>query len=130
MSVVGVPKPLSAAFVKRMLRRYSEPGLQIPPLPGFAASVPKVTMLCALMGLLLARSRVVAMADWLLLSWAAAAYISWYILAYQHMLWHHMFDGLVFSWSFGLAIAMLFHRLIPIALPGPGKIGSWPGSSH
>ena len=37
-----------------------------------------------------------------------AGYASWYIFAYQHMMWHDMYDWYVFALTLGLAFTMLF----------------------
>ena len=34
-------------------------------------------------------------------------YLSWYVFAYQHIMWHSMYDWYIFSLTLGLSFSML-----------------------
>jgi len=110
LTAQDVPEPVSIGFVKRMGRRWLEDGVALPPMPGLGVQVPKVTLVL-LAGLVLwSRRRWLDATDWQVLVWCPLAYLSWYLLAYQHNLHHHIFDRLLFSFTFGLALPLVLYR--------------------
>lgn len=102
-STDGVPTPLSPDFLHWFVRVWGLlqwPALKLPTLLIVSKlSIVVIFLLC------LARERKTRLLP--LFLWAGAAYWSWYVFAYQQMMWHDMYDSLVFAAT--LQLFMVFY---------------------
>lgn len=112
MSIEGVPVPFSSGFRWAIMDRYSWSGLSVP----FVVIVPKTGFL---LFFLLVSLTVREWRDVQILVWAVLTYISWYVFAYQHIMWHAPYDSLLFAVTIQLAM------LVVLAI----RIGSFLGRS-
>lgn len=89
-SINGVSPPLSPDFFYSMLSRLSWTGFSFP-LLGI------ISKFCLLILFLFAAYRERKSLLFPAFLWALAGYMSWYIFAYQHIMWHDMYDSLLFA---------------------------------
>ncbi|MFT6775174.1 MAG: hypothetical protein ACJA1L_002893 [Paracoccaceae bacterium] len=99
VSTDGVAAPLSVAFFKNILFRWTDNGFAIEDL----FSVSKALILAVFAWLCV----VDRSASWRLTAvWAVATYASWYVFAYQHIMRHYVYDTMLFSCSIALAVVI------------------------
>jgi len=103
-STSGVVKPLTLQFYNVMTYRWSLPGFS---LLNTWTALSEINVIILMVTALLIRVRWM---DWNELSiyvFGFTGYVSWYVFAYQHIMWHDMYDWYVFSLTLGLAFIML-----------------------
>jgi hypothetical protein len=116
MSMAGVEAPWSLGFFQEVAIRMNEAGLSIP----FLVMLRKGLFVLIFLVLWLTREDRVER-DVLL--WALICYISWYVFGYQHIMWHRMYDWLLFSVTLQLAILIVVGMRIAKRLNLPCHLG-------
>lgn len=104
-SITGVAKPLTLAFYNVMTYRWSLPGFSI--LNTWTV-LSEINIIILMIGSLLVRFKYMDWNELAIYVFGFLGYASWYIFAYQHMMWHDMYDWYVFALTLGLAFTMLF----------------------
>jgi hypothetical protein len=100
MTIEGVPIPFTSGFFVEMARRLNLAAFSLP----FVVTLPKYVFWAIFVALALtARDQQVR---WLLI-WAVIAYLSWYVFAYQHIMWHSQYDWLLFAVTIQLALLVV-----------------------
>ena len=90
VTLEDVPPPFSPEFFKSMVLRWVWNGFTVP----LFFYAPKIAVLLVFLILLL---RTKDMTFRRLFLWALIAYLSWYVVAYQHIVFHEMYDSLLFA---------------------------------
>jgi len=94
LSLKGVPVPFSNEFFQSMIYRWKWTGLSAPLL----FSIPKLWLLILFIVIFIVISIKTKGGEFkMLFIWALLAYGSWYLFAYQHILWHVQYDSLLFA---------------------------------
>jgi hypothetical protein len=107
MSQEGVPSPLSFQFIRTIAERMIRPGFILPiNISTINLSVPKGIILIALGGMSVVYLRAGSFRQLALFAWGITAYSCWYILGYQHIMWHAAYDYWLFSLSIGLVMIL------------------------
>lgn len=107
LSVEEVVPPFSSAFFGTLRTRWSNSGLALPYSAVSVSEIGVLALYCVVpLFLRPAGWRVFAL-------WGIGlfAYGSWYVFAYQHILWHGMYDWLIFSISIVPVLAVFMARL-------------------
>lgn len=104
-STTGVAKPLTLAFYNVMTYRWSLPGFSI--LNTWTV-LSEINIIIMMVASLLIRFKYLDWNELAVYVFGFLAYVSWYVFAYQHMMWHDMYDWYVFALTMGLAFIMLF----------------------
>lgn len=102
-SLTDVPFPFSPAFFGEIQHRWDWPGFAFGDWPYLRKF--HFLLLAAFTAFAFRTRR-----DAEILVWSVAAYISWYICAYQHIMWHLQYDSLLFSMTIQLALAIIWSR--------------------
>jgi len=96
-SLDNVPSPLSLEFAKNILYRLSEPSFAFEDI----YSISNMFVIIVFLGLFIYDRR----NRWLLVYiWAITAYLSWYVLGYQHIMQHYKYDALLFTCTISLSV--------------------------
>lgn len=104
-SIDGVPLPFSTKFIKIMNERWNYPAFSVNE-SGFALSQANIIIMMML-GALFRLSRITDN-EKIIYSYGLLGYASWYVFAYQHIMWHSMYDWYIFSLTMGLSFGLLF----------------------
>jgi hypothetical protein len=99
-SLQDVPAPFTTDFIVRMGSTWSWPALDLPRL----LRVSKLALLGVII-VLMARTRCRPSRN--ILIWSVLAYVSWYVFAYQHIVFHAVYDSLLFAAT--IYLALVFH---------------------
>jgi hypothetical protein len=99
-SLQDVPAPFTTDFIVRKGSTWSWPALDLPRL----LRVSKLALLGVII-VLMARTRCRPSRD--ILIWSVLAYVSWYVFAYQHIVFHAVYDSLLFAAT--IYLALVFH---------------------
>lgn len=100
----GVATPFSSSFFETMNSRWSSSAFSIKPE---WPSISELDVILAMMIGLLIRYDKMAVNEKLIYTFGFVGYISWYIFAYQHIMWHSMYDWYIFSLTMGLSFSLL-----------------------
>lgn len=103
-SIKGVPVPLSPAFLNAMNERWSTTAFSIIQ-SGLKLTELHVLLLMALV--LVVRLKTMRPTEKMIVAYAVFGYLSWYVFAYQHIMWHQMYEWYIFSLTMGLAFSLL-----------------------
>ncbi|EGF32117.1 hypothetical protein IMCC9480_2930 [Oxalobacteraceae bacterium IMCC9480] len=103
-SLNGVPFPLSSRFVDAMNERWSATAFSLTK-DGMKLTEMNVIMLIGFFTIL--RLRVMSNVEKIIIAYGVLGYLSWYLLAYQHIMWHRMYDWYIFSLTLGLSFSLL-----------------------
>lgn len=103
-STTGVAKPLTLAFYNVMTYRWSLSGFSI--LNTWTV-LSEINIIILMVGSLLIRFKHMDWDELAIYVYGFLAYASWYVFAYQHMMWHDMYDWYVFALTLGVAFIML-----------------------
>lgn len=103
-SIYGVPFPLSTQFIDTMKYRWSYPAFSISN-NGFALSEMNIILL--LLSGFFIRLRKMTVNEYIIYFYGFSGYASWYIFAYQHIMWHNMYDWYIFALTLGLSFGFL-----------------------
>lgn len=103
-SIKGVPVPLSPAFLYAMNERWSTTAFSIIK-SGLKLTELEVLLLMALV--LVVRLKNMLPVEKIIMAYGGFGYSSWYVFAYQHIMWHQMYEWYIFSLTMGLAFSML-----------------------
>jgi len=96
----GVPKPFSRDFYKHAQARLQESAYSI---PLFKTTISKSLLLIFVF---LSLGVFLYFQDYqpvYISIWALLTYLSWYVAAYQHIMWHPFYDWLIYSLTIGFA---------------------------
>jgi len=104
-SLSQVPLPFSVAFMKDIAFRLTENAFAFEDVFSLSRAL---TLLLFVVFCAWLRTREAL----LVLSWSLATYASWYVFAYQHIMQHYTYDGMLFSATVGLALVYLALRYI------------------
>ncbi len=104
-SVTGVSLPFSPGFFKYMIIRMNWVGFTLPLL----GSITKFALLLIFIFYAWKEKSTNYLPVFV---WAIAAYISWYIFAYQHIMWHAQFDSLIFVATIQLVLVLYLANLV------------------
>lgn len=102
-SVNGVPIPFSAKFFTVINERWGSSAFSVP----IIGSLTEKHIILAMLIAAAARYGRMASNEALVFAFGFIGYFSWYIFAYQHIMWHPMYDWYLFSLTFGIAASML-----------------------
>lgn len=109
MSFTDVPLPFSTGFFAEIDARWDWPGLGV----GSTFAIPKSLFLAALCITAAVFRRGPEMT---LVVWALFAYVSWYVVGYQHIMWHIQYDSFLFAATIQLSLAVIWgQRLMQFA---------------
>lgn len=100
----GAPLPFSAKFFHVMYERWSATAFSLTK-SGMDLSELYIIIFIGLVTLL--RLKFLTITEKIIITYGYLGYISWYIFAYQHIMWHGMYDWYIFSLTCGLAFALL-----------------------
>ena len=100
-SLDGVPLPLTPGFFALMGARWSHTGWALPML----VEIKKLSFLLLFVWSFWALRGTKA---WRVLIWAGLAYASWYVFAYQHIMWHYLYDSLLFALTLQMALVVIW----------------------
>lgn len=104
LSISDVPAPFSQAFFETMKWRGNLSAFSLtdntPALSQF-----NIMILMAISFFI--RIKKISFNEFLIYFYAFFGYASWYIFAYQHIMWHNMYDWYIFSLTFGISFCML-----------------------
>lgn len=103
-SATGVPFPFSVAFVKEINERWVYPAFSVN-AGGFFLSQLNIILIMFL--LFIVRLRKITDNEIILYLFGFFGYASWYIFAYQHIMWHQMYDWYIFALTMGLSFSLL-----------------------
>ncbi len=104
-STTGVPFPFGAQFVKVMNERWAYPAFSVTE-NGFALSQLGI-IITMLLGVI-SRARRITDNEKIIYLYGFLGYASWYVFAYQHIMWHAMYDWYIFAMTMGLSFGLLF----------------------
>ena len=103
-SINGVPVPLGPAFLHAMNERWSTTAFSIIQ-SGLKLTELDVLLLMAL--ILVVRLKTMLPTEKMIVAYGGLGYLSWYVFAYQHIMWHQMYEWYIFSLTMGLAFSLL-----------------------
>jgi len=103
-SLHGVPAPFSPAFYATLKERWSLPAFSL--VNGWPALSELAVIVLLLLGGAV-RWRWAPARERAIYLYGFAGYMSWYIFAYQHIMWHNMYDWYIFALTLGLAFSFL-----------------------
>ncbi|EJN23472.1 hypothetical protein PMI36_02712 [Pseudomonas sp. GM79] len=104
-STTGVAKPLTLAFYNVMTYRWSLSGFSI--LNTWTV-LSEINIIILMIGSMLIRFKHMDWNELAIYLFGFIGYASWYVFAYQHMMWHDMYDWYVFALTLGFSFIMLF----------------------
>jgi hypothetical protein len=103
-SLSGVPAPFSTSFLTAMNWRWSHSAFSITN-GGFLLTELNVILL--MMAGAVFRLGKMTENEKIIYCFGLLGYASWYVFAYQHIMWHHQYDWYIFSLTTGLSFSML-----------------------
>lgn len=103
-SFKNVGAPFSPDFLFRIQQRWSMVAFSIIQT-GFQISQLGVILLMAF--ILVLRLKTMSNIESMIFTYSVAGYLSWYVFAYQHIMWHVMYDWYIFALTVGLAFSLL-----------------------
>ncbi|MFT0531670.1 hypothetical protein ACMHYJ_02395 [Castellaniella hirudinis] len=103
-SITGVPFPFGVQFIKVMHDRWGYPAFSIS-ANGIALS--QQAIIIAMMLGLIFRFNKITDNEKILYLYGFFGYASWYIFAYQHIMWHNMYDWYIFALTMGISFGLL-----------------------
>lgn len=103
-SLSGVPVPFGVGFMKEMDERWSFPAFSII-ADGFMLSQLNVIYLM-IFGMFIRLWRITDN-EKIIYAYGFIGYSSWYIFAYQHIMWHKMYDWYIFALTIGISFGLL-----------------------
>lgn len=104
-SITGAPFPLSIQFIKVMNERWAHPAFSLNE-NGFALSQLNIIVIMLLGAI--ARINKITDNEKIIYIYGFIGYASWYVFAYQHIMWHGMYDWYIFSMTLGFSFSLLF----------------------
>lgn len=102
-TVTGVPLPFSEGFFALMRQTCGEPAFVF---PGLHMTLTKIFVLLVSSGAALCELHAGRRRGVALYVWGLLAYASWYVGAYQHIMWHRMYDSFLFTLTVGLVFVI------------------------
>lgn len=103
-STDGVPSPLGNEFFATVMWEWLQPGFKlvegVPPLSKFAVLL-LLLLICAF------RAGRMTKLEVTVTSFGVLGYASWYVVGYQHIMIHRMYDWYIFALTVGIAATML-----------------------
>lgn len=116
-SIKGVMPPLGAAFFNAMNERWATTAFSITEA---GLKISELDVLLLMMLTLVVRLKTMRPVEKMIMAYAILGYLSWYVFAYQHIMWHQMYEWYIFSLTMGLAFSLLIiiylNNLIEFAL--------------
>ena len=103
-SIKNVPVPLGPSFVDEMNKRWSSTAFSIDQT---GLKISELDVLLFIMLVFVVRLKSMSQVEKLIIAYGVFGYLSWYIFAYQHIMWHRMYEWYIFSLTMGLAFSML-----------------------
>lgn len=103
-STSGVPFPFSTKFLATMNERWEHSAFSI---SSSGLIISEFTIIMLMMIGLIIRLGKLSITERLIYLYGFLGYASWYICAYQHIMWHHMYDWYIFSLTIGLSFSLL-----------------------
>ncbi len=103
-SATGVPFPFSVQFVKSMNERWSYPAFSVS-TNGFVLS--QLNIIVIMLFGIISRLSKITDNEKIIYLYGFFGYASWYIFAYQHIMWHSMYDWYIFALTMGLSFGLL-----------------------
>lgn len=100
----GVPRPFSPDFFNTMNERWHATAFSLTS-GSIIISEKYVIILVAIAAFL--RPKTISNVDKLIISYGFIGYLSWYVFAYQHIMWHPMYDWYIFSLTMGISFSLL-----------------------
>ena len=97
--------PFSPGFFKYMIIRMTWTGITLP-------LIGSVTKLLLLLIFIFYAWKEKSGQYFPMFIWAISSYISWYVFAYQHIMWHTQFDSLLFTATIQLVLVLYFSNLL------------------
>ncbi|MCG7402266.1 MULTISPECIES: hypothetical protein [Caballeronia] len=104
MSTSGVPKPFGTDFLLAMRDRWNAVAFSLTP-DGIRITELQVILLVMLAAAV--RVRHALLSERAIFAYAFVSYASWYIFAYQHIMWHGMYEWYVFALTVSLSFSLL-----------------------
>ncbi len=100
----GVPLPLSAQFFHVMDGRWEDTAFSW--IPG-AIKIREAYVVIFILLIVILRRKMMSDTEKTIIVYGIIGYLSWYVFAYQHIMWHSMYDWYIFSLTLGLSFSML-----------------------
>lgn len=102
-----VPVPLSAEFWREILQRWNFAGLAVP-LSSLSFNQTVIFLFYLITVLSIRRYDSRAIVLWMV---GLSCYLSWYLFAYQHIMWHRHYDWLIFALGIVIPLAGILARI-------------------
>lgn len=104
LSTEGVPAPLGNEFFTTVMWEWLQPGFKL--VEGIP-SLSKFAVLLVLLIICTIRVGRMTKLEVTLVSFGLLGYVSWYVVGYQHIMIHRMYDWYIFALTVGIAATML-----------------------
>lgn len=103
-SLDGVPFPFGPQFVQKMNERWSTTAFS---LTKESIKITEMNVIMFIGFIAALRLKAMSNVERIIITYGVVGYLSWYIFAYQHIMWHVMYDWYIFSLTLGLAFSLL-----------------------
>lgn len=112
-SVDGVPFPFSSYFIQVMNERWLATAFS---LTKESIKITEINVIMFFGFIITLRLKIMSDVEKIVISYGVLGYLSWYIFAYQHIMWHNMYDWYIFSLTMGLSFILLITIYINVAI--------------
>ena len=103
-TIKGVALPFGPGFISILNERWSSTAFALIEA-GFKLTELEVILMIALV--IVMRLKSMLAVEKMIIAYGVLGYLSWYIFAYQHIMWHQMYEWYIFSLTIGLAFSLL-----------------------
>ena len=112
-SIDGVPFPLSSYFVQAMNERWLATAFS---LTRDGIKITEINIILLIGFIVTLRLKKMSNIEKIIVAYGVLGYSSWYIFAYQHIMWHSMYDWYIFSLTMGFSFILLANIYINMAI--------------